>query len=98
MALLTERRSGMQTIFFQANCKMHEANYHSRTAYGEVGRVFIILLDASQSSQSVSRAPHGVTARRFVRAARKLERGQTAEGENHSPYPLHLFVFLPSLG
>lgn len=27
MALLIEKRSGMQNIFLQANCKMHEANY-----------------------------------------------------------------------
>lgn len=40
MALRIEKRSGMQNIFLQANCKMHEANYPSRAAYAEAGRIF----------------------------------------------------------
>lgn len=40
MALSTEKRSGMQNIFLQANCKMHEANYPSSAAYAGAGRIF----------------------------------------------------------
>lgn len=40
MALRIEKRSGMQNIFLQANCKMHEANYPSSAAYAQAGRAF----------------------------------------------------------
>lgn len=39
MALLIEKRSGMQNIFLQANCKMDEANYPSSAADAQVGRI-----------------------------------------------------------
>lgn len=68
MALLREKRSGMQNIFLQANCKMHEANYPRSAAYAEAGRI------VSVCSMTPS-GPRGTAP--FVWTVRDLQRGGT---------------------
>lgn len=58
MALLREKRSGMQNIFLQANCKMHEANYPNSAAYAQAGRIVSVCSMTPSGVQAVA-ALHG---------------------------------------
>lgn len=58
MALLREKRSGMQNILLQANCKMHEANYPDSAAYAKAGRT-VSVCSMTPNGVKAEAAPHG---------------------------------------
>jgi len=78
MALLIEKRSGMQNIFLQANCKMHEANYPSSAAYAEAGRIlqFCYTTPSRVTARAVPcGAPRGLSGLLGNRRAENCEEG-----------------------